>query len=163
MLTTTKNKPKGCSISINIITHNRRYLPHKVQTRIHTVKTYRQVKDISYISRKYKISKSSLMRWHKKYDGTVESLMDKSHCHKSPNSSSHTEEKLKWICDYHRRNPHISVYKLYGKLRADKGCSKHPGSLYHIFVRLGFYKKVKSTKKDYKTNKYNTSKNIGIK
>lgn len=148
---------------MNSITHNRRYLPHELQTRIHAVKTYRKVKDVSYICRKYKISKSSLMRWNKRYDGTIESLMDKSHRPKTPHPNAHTEEELKWICDYHRRNPHISVCELYGKLRVNKGYSRHPGSLYRVFIRLGFSKKIKSTKDSYKPKKYDTPKDIGIK
>lgn len=81
------------------------------------------------------------MQWNKKYDGTAESLMDKSHRPKTPHPNSHTEEELKWIRDYHRRNSHISVCELYGKLRTNKGYSRHPGSLYRVFVRLGFSKK----------------------
>ena len=55
-------------------------IPHEIKTRVHAVLTYRNVKcSVSYICRKYHCSKSSLMRWNKKYDGTVESLMSKSH------------------------------------------------------------------------------------
>ena len=49
---------------------NKRYCPHEITTKQHSVETYRQTKDISYVCRKYKISKASLMRWNKQYDGT---------------------------------------------------------------------------------------------
>lgn len=53
----------------------------------------------------------------------LESLLDKSHKPLSPHPNSHTAEELKWIRDYHRRNPHISVCELYGKLRTAKSYS----------------------------------------
>jgi hypothetical protein len=93
------------------------------------------------------------MRWNKIYDGTRESLIPKSHKPHSPHSNAHTEEELEWIKDYHRRNPNISICELYGKLREDKGYMRNPGSLYRVFVRLGFRKKVESTKKKSKHNK----------
>ncbi len=143
---------------------NKRYCPHEITTKIHSVKAYRQTKDISYVCRKYKISKASLMRWNKLYDGTRESLLPKSHRPLTPHPNAHTEEEIKWIKDYHRRNPNISICELYGKLRENKAYTRHPGSLYRVFVRLGFRKKVESTKKKSKHNgKYETPANIGEK
>ena len=143
---------------------NKRYCPHEITTKINSVQVYRQTGDISYVCRKYKISKASLMRWNKQYDGTKESLMPKSHRPHSPHPNAHTEQELKWIKDYHRRNPNISLGELYGKLREDKAYSRHPGSLYRVFVRLGFRKKVESTKKKSLHNKpYDTPTMIGTK
>lgn len=148
---------------MNTITHNQRYLPHEITTKYHAVKLYRNGSSVSFVCRRYKISKSSLMRWNKKFDGTKESLVDKSHKPKTQHPNAHSEQELKWIKDYHRRNPNISVCELYGRLRADKGYSRHPGSLYRVFVRLGFRKKVKSTKNAYKPKPYDTPTMIGIK
>lgn len=53
------------------------------------------------------------MRWNKQYDGTKESLMPKSHRPHSPHPNAHTEQEIKWIKDYHRRNPNISLGDLY--------------------------------------------------
>ena len=104
------------------------------------------------------------MRWNRAYDGTKESLMEKSHRPHSSHPNAHTEEELKWIRDYHRRNPDISICELYGKLREDKAYSRHPGSLYRVFVRLGFRQKVESTKKKSKHNgKYDTPTTLGEK
>ena len=133
---------------------NKRYLPHEITTKVNSVKLYRQTKDIGYVCRQYHISKSSLMRWNERYDGTKESLLPKSHKPHSPHPNAHTEEELNWIRDYHRRNPNISVCELYGKLRQEKGYTRHPGSLYRVFVRLGFRKKVESTKKKARHNGY---------
>jgi len=104
------------------------------------------------------------MRWNKKYDGTKESLAPKSHKPLTPHPNAHTETELKWIRDYHRRNPDSSICELYGKLREEKAYSRHPGSLYRVFIRLGFRKKAESTKKKSKhLGNYYTPNEIGEK
>ena len=125
---------------------------------------YRNTKDIDHVCRKYHVSKASLMRWNKRYDGTRESLENGSHRPKTPHPNAHTQEELKWIMDYHRRTPNISICEMYGKLLDEKAYTRHPGSLYRVFVRLGFRKKVESTKKKSKHNgKYNTPTVLGEK
>ena len=148
---------------MNIIPHSQRYLPHKIETKFHAVNLYRNGSSIDFVCRRYHISKASLMRWNKKFDGTKESLMDKSHRPKTPHPNSHTEQELKWIRDLHRRNPHISVCELYGKLRSAKGYSRHPGSLYRVYVRLGYSSKAPSTKKRRKSLPYDTPTELGVK
>ena len=142
----------------------KRYFPHEISTKVHAVETYRQVGDVGYICRKYQISKASLMRWNKQYDGTRESLQIKSHRPKTPHPNAHTEQEIKWIKDLHRRNPNISICEMYGKLRDEKAYSRHPGSLYRVFVRLGFRKKVELTKKKSRhLGKYHTPEKLGEK
>ena len=70
----------------------KRYCPHEISTKIHSVELYRQTKDISFVCRRYHISKASLMRWNKQYDGTKESLLPKSHKPHSP----HPNAKRNW-------------------------------------------------------------------
>lgn len=103
---------------MNTITHSQRYLPHEINTKFYAVKLYRSGVGVSFVCRRYHISKSSLLRWNKKFDGTKDSLLNKSHRPLSKHPNSHTDEELKWIQDYHRRNPIISVCELYGKLRS---------------------------------------------
>ena len=79
------------------------------------------------------------MRWNKKFDGTKESLIDKSHKPLTPHPNSHTPEELKWIKDYLKRNPNISMCELYGKLRTDKGYSRHACSLFRIMRKMGCF------------------------
>ena len=103
---------------MDIVAHNseknKRYIPHEVRTRIHAVQLYRQEKDIDFVCRRYHISKSSLMRWNRQYDGTRKSLTDKSHRPHSAHPNAHTQEELTWIRNYHRRNPNISICERYG-------------------------------------------------
>jgi len=146
-----------------ILTHSIRYIPHEISTRFYAVNLYRSGQPVSFVCRKYHISKSSLMRWNKRFDGTRESLFDGSHKPKTPHPNSHTEEELKWIRDIHKRNPHASVCEIYGKLRTNKGYSRHPGSLYRVFARLGYTKEKVVSTKQYKPQKYNTPTEIGVK
>lgn len=148
---------------MNTITHSQRYLPHELNTRYYAVKLYRTGVGVSFVCRRYHISKSSLLRWNKKFDGTRESLLDKSHRPKTTHPNAHTDEEIKWIQDLHRRNPHISVCELYGKLRLQKGYSRHPGSLYRVYRRLGYSSKAPSTKKVYKPKPYDTPTELGVK
>ena len=101
---------------MNIVTEvkqeNKRYLPHELTTKVNSVNLYRQTKDIDFVLRRYHISKASLMRWNKLYDGTRESLLPKSHKPHRQHPNAHTEEELTWIRNYHRRNPNISVCEL---------------------------------------------------
>lgn len=148
---------------MNTITYSQRYLPHELNTRYHAVKLYRTGVGVSFVCRRYHISKSSLLRWNKRFDGTRESLADKSHRPHTKHPNAHTDEEMKWIQDLHRRNPHISVCELYGKLRLQKGYSRHPGSLYRVYRNLGYSSKAPSTKKAYHPKPYDTPTKLGVK
>lgn len=148
---------------MNNITHSQRYLPHELNTKYYAVKLYRTGVGVSFVCRRYKISKSSLLRWNKKFDDTKDSLVDKSHRPLTKHPNAHTAVELKWIQDYHRRNPHISICELYGKLRTDKGYSRHPGSLYRVFRRLGYSSAAPSTKKKREYQPYDTPTELGVK
>ena len=54
--------------------NTKRYLPHDLKTKENAVKTYLNNGDIEYTCRKYHISRISLWRWVKKYDGTRKSF-----------------------------------------------------------------------------------------
>ena len=143
---------------------NKRYLPHELKTRIHAVETYRNGNSIDYVCRKYHISRISLWRWDKKYDGTPESLMDKSHRPISRHPNAHTDEEIKWIKDLIRRNPHITLCELWIKLKINKGYNRHIVSLYRVLKRIGFYNQplISGTSK-YVFQKYDTPETIGKK
>ena len=144
------------------ISQSLRYLPHDLNTKFYAVKLYRQTHSINHVCRRYHISKSSLMRWNKKFDGTKESLFDKSHKPNTPHPNAHTEQELKWIKDYTRRNPHISLCELYGKLRVEKGYSRHACSLFRVMRKMGFYVNQEKHEK-YTPKHYDTPKHLGIK
>ena len=149
----------------NSITQNtKRYLPHEVKTREYAVKMYRNTGDIGYVCRKYHISRTSLWRWNKKYDGTKESLKDKSHRPLSRHPAEHTEIEIKWIKDLIRRNPSITLNEIWYKLKINKGYIRKPTSLYRVLRRIGYYNKPVITGTSKKHDKeYHTPENIGEK
>ena len=144
------------------ISQKQRYLPHELNTKFYAVKLYRKGYPVSFVCRRYKISKSSLMRWNKKFDGSKESLIDKSHKPLSKHPNAHTEEELKWINSLIKRNPHISMSELYGKLRVNYGYSRHAASLFRVLRKMNFYVN-KETREKYVPKPYDTPTNIGIK
>ena len=73
---------------------------------------------------RYNVSQQYIYRWRKRYDGTFQSLADKSH---RPNHQ-HTEGEIKLIRDMRRRNPHAEPVVFWFKLRQG-GCKKHNRTL----------------------------------
>ena len=133
----------------------KRYLPHKLETRVYAVEMYRKCGDIEYVCRKYHISRTSLWRWNKKYDGQKESLADKSHKPLRKHPTAHTEQEMKWIRDLIKRNPHITLNEIWYKLKINKGYTRKPVSLYRILRKIGYYNnpEIKGTSKEYHTPK----------
>ncbi|SUN41336.1 Transposase and inactivated derivatives [Streptococcus constellatus] len=125
---------------MNSIPQNIRYLPHTLDTRYHAVKTYRNGTSVAFICRRYKVSKASLMRWNKRFDGSKESLRDKSHRPLTPHPNSHTNEEINWIKQCIRRNPKATLIEIFYKLKTNKGYHRHPCSLFRILRKLGFFK-----------------------
>lgn len=149
---------------MNSISQNVRYLPHDLNTKFFAVSMYRNGAPSSYVCRKYHISKSSLSRWNRKFNGSKDSLLDKSHKPLSKHPNAHSDLEIKWIYNYLRRNPHISLCELWYKLKLNKGYSRHPASLYRFLKKIGFYNQIniKNTSK-YKPKPYDTPTELGIK
>lgn len=145
------------------LTHLKRYLPHELTTRYHVVLLFRAGNSISTLTRRYKVSRTSIWRWNERFDGTPESLQDHSHRPKTPHPNSHTPEELHWVQSYIRRNPHIGLLELWMKLKLDKGYARNPFSLFRILRRMGNYKQTEHQKKTYVPKPYDTPDRLGIK
>ena len=145
------------------ISQNLRYLPHTLETRYHAVKTYRNGASVAFICRRYKVSKASLMRWNKRFDGTKESLKDRSHRPLTPHPKAHTEQELIWIKNCIRRNPNATLIEIFYKLKTNKGYDRHPCSLFRVLRKLDFFKSPKTKQKPYVPKPYDTPTEIGIK
>ena len=84
---------------------------------------------------RYKTNRQYIYRWKRRYDGTLESLADKSHRpHSHPNQ--HTAEELKLIADMRRRNPHAGLVVFWVKLMQRGYIRSIPG-LYRVLLRQG--------------------------
>ena len=138
--------------------------PHDIQTKIKSVETYRTGKySVAFICRRYRISKSSLMRWNRLYDGTKESLMEKSHRPHSKHPNSHTDQEIENIKKIIKRNKNIGLNEIYTKLIDNYGYFRHYASLYRVLRRLGYYVQKTEKETSQKPKHYDTPAFVGEK
>ncbi len=84
---------------------------------------------------KYKTNRQYIYRWKKRYNGSIESLRNRSRRpHHHPNQ--HTPEEVKLIQDMRRRNPHAGLVVFRVKLR-QRGYSRSIPGLYRLMRKLG--------------------------
>ena len=84
---------------------------------------------------RYKTNRQYIYRWKKRYDGTLESLEDKSHRpHHHPNE--HTADELKLIADMRKRNANSGLVVFWVKLR-QRGYTRSVTGLYRVLRRQG--------------------------
>ena len=82
---------------------------------------------------RYKTNRQYIYRWRKRYDGTLQSLADKSH---RPNHhpNEHMPEELKLISDMRRRNPNAGLVVFWVKLM-QRGYTRSITGLYRVLQR----------------------------
>ena len=101
---------------------------------------------------KFKMHRKTIYRWREKYDGTAQSLKNKSRKpHSHPNQ--HTKEEIKLIKNYKNRNKDTGLVVLWIKLRK-VGYTRSITSLYRVMQRIGIYRKAPSKKKEYEPKPY---------
>lgn len=101
---------------------------------------------------KFKMHRKTIYRWREKYDGTAESLKNKSRRpHSHPNQ--HTNEEIKLIRDYKYKNKDTGLVVLWIKLQR-AGYTRSITSLYRVMQRIGIYNKAPSKKKEYEPKPY---------
>ena len=90
---------------------------------------------VARAARKYNRAPSTIYFWLSRYNGTIESLANRS---KRPHShpKQHTEGEIKLIRDMRRRNPMLGLVDLWCRLRA-RGYTRCIESLYRVLKRLG--------------------------
>ena len=96
---------------------------------------YANKKGVTKAAIRYKTNRQYVYRWLKRYDGTLESLADRSHRpHSHPNQ--HTPEELKLISDMRRRNPNAGLVVFWVKLM-QRGYTRSVTGLYRVLQRTG--------------------------
>ena len=142
---------------MNIIPQNIRYLPHDLTIKFKACSTYTTGRfKVREICRLYHISKASLMRWMKKFDGTKESLINKSKRPLTPHPNSHQKDEIINIFNLLKRNPNIGLSELYGKLKQKYNYTRHPVSLFRFLRKHGIYVEPEADKIKYKPKPYST-------
>ena len=101
---------------------------------------------------KFKMHRKTIYRWRERYDGTAQSLKNKS---RRPHShpKQHTEEEIKLIKNYKYKNKDTGLVVLWVKLRR-AGYTRTITSLYRVMQRIGIYNKAPSKKKEYEPKPY---------
>ena len=111
------------------------------------------------VARMYKISRTSIYRWRERYDGTVESLYERSHRpHSHPNQ--HTLEELRLIKRVWSHNKGLGLVCLHMVLEMRHGYTRSVCSLNRAMKVLGIGRR-KQRKKKYVPKPYETPKKAG--
>ncbi len=112
---------------MDIITQNMRFRQSLMK--------YAEKNGAAKASLKYNKSRSYIYFWRSRWDGSIESLAEKS---KKPHShpAQHTDDEIRMIRNYRRRNPTIGVTELWHKLKK-KGYTRRVESLYRVLKKLG--------------------------
>jgi transposase len=84
---------------------------------------------------KYNVSRQYIYRWKRRYDGTLQSLSNRSHRPFS-HPNQHSPEELKLVADMRRRNPAAGLVVFWVKLR-QRGYSRSITGLYRVLQRQG--------------------------
>jgi transposase InsO family protein len=96
---------------------------------------YANKKGVTNAAIKYNVSRQYVYRWKNRYDGTIQSLADKSHRpHYHPNQ--HTDDEIKLIKDMRKRNPNAGLVVFWVKLR-QRGYTRSITGLYRLLIKLG--------------------------
>lgn len=150
--------------STTTLTNNLRYLPHEIKTRLGAVQLLQSgTASVEFVVRRYHVSRASLYRWLKRYDGSKQSLVSRSHKPLTPHPNAHTGEELKWIKNYMKRFPELTIAELWRKLKEKRNYQRSIGSLYRAMRRLGYMRPVISSTSGYKPRTYQTPTHIGEK
>lgn len=114
---------------------------------------------VTTVARLYKISRTSIYRWRKRYDGTVESLYERSH---RPHSHpiQHTTEELQLIRRVWSHNKGLGLVCLHMVLETKHGYTRRICSLNRVMKALGIGRK-KQRKKKHISKPYDTPKTAG--
>ena len=113
------------------------------------------------ICRRYKVDRTTVWRWKRRFDGTLQSLEPQFSRKNMRHPNEQTDEEKKHINDLVRRNPTIGLNELYGKLYRDYGYRRNPATLYRYLRKTELKKPGKRT--TYKPKPYETPVAIGEK
>lgn len=147
---------------MSIISYERNYLPVDIQTKYHAcLRRVESLWPIKKILSFYHVKRQSLYRWLKVFDGTIESLYEKSHRPKTKHPSSIKDDVINRINNLNKRNKDISYIEIWVRLWHD-GIDISLSSVLRILKRENQYKAYKPHPK--KHNKfYHTPKKINEK
>jgi transposase InsO family protein len=106
----------------------------QITTRRQAIIKYSEKKGVTAAVIRYNVSRATIYRWRKRYDGTLESLENRSHRpHSHPNQ--HTEEEIALIKRMRKKNKHTGLVVFWVKLR-QKGYKRSITALWRMLRKL---------------------------
>ncbi len=90
---------------------------------------------VTKAANRYDVNRQYIYRWKKRYDGTLQSLADKSH-RPQHHPNQHTEVELKLIADMRKRNANTGLVVFWVKLR-QRGYTRSITGLYRVMKKMG--------------------------
>jgi transposase InsO family protein len=119
-------------------------------------------KDLFYVIHKFKCSRRSLFYWKKEFDGTLDSLKNKTFLPHNCHPASHTEFERMNILFVLSENENISYCELFGKLRRDFDYKRSYWGMCK-YIRKNVLRADYEKQAVYVPQPYNTPKNFGVK
>lgn len=118
-------------------------------------------KDVELVAYKFKCTIQSLYRWRRAYNGTLESLQNKSSRPHTPHPMSHTDAEREHIVELLRERPDISYAEALGELRTRYGYSRTYFGFYRFVVKNGL--RPTEERERYIAKPYDTPEMFGVK
>lgn len=117
--------------------------------------------DILKVAKKFKCTIQSIYRWRRSYDGTTESLQNKSSRPHTPHPNAHTSDEMAHIEAVFNARPDISYAEALGVLRTQYGYSRTYGGFYRFITKHKF-RPVQEIN-PYTPQPYDTPEMLGVK
>lgn len=106
------------------------------QFRLRVLKEARKSGNVSSAARLHRVSRQSVHRWMARYDGSLESLMDRSHRPRG-HPTQHTCQEIALVLKVQRHNKRLGLVCLWVHLKMNHGYSRSLPALYRLLRREG--------------------------
>lgn len=114
----------------------------EAQFRRRVVREAQKSGNVSATARSNKVSRQSVHRWIARYDGSLESLMDRSRRpHRHP--SQHTQAEIDLVLHVQRQNKRLGLVCLWVHLTMNHGYRRTAAALYRLLRRKGILSRPK--------------------
>lgn len=120
-------------------------------------------RDIFYVCKKSRCTERSLWRWKAQYNGTLESLVNRSSRPITPHKLSHTAEERAAIVAIFTEHPDISYTEALGILRTEHAYKRTYGGFYRYVVKNHLRGTSVKQTEEYIPQPYETPEHIGVK
>lgn len=106
------------------------------QFRLRVVRHAHKKGNVSSTARFFRVSRQSVHRWIGRYDGSIESLMDRSHRPRS-HPTQHTCQEVAQVLKVQRHNKRLGLVCLWVHLKMKFGYKRTQTALYKLLMREG--------------------------